>query len=421
MFKRIIKTATFKQSQITILGSLINGGLGALFYILMARILGPSDFGLLIVAIATLTLIGDMADFGTNTGLVRYVSASIGNDKEKAIKFLKLSLEFKILVWILVLVLGIYLAPVIAEGIFNKPELTGALRLVMVGVGGALLFSFATSALQSLQKYSIWSIVNVATNFLRVVMIIFLFLFGSLNLQNGLLSYILLPFFGFSLALLFLPFKEILKARNEVSVAKELFKYNFWVGIFTLIAAVSGRLDTFLTARLMTTEQLGIYGAANQLVTVVPQVITALGVVAAPKFSSFVNNHDMLVYLKKFQLYVLGLCLLGLLAIPLVVYLIPIIFGSAYLAVSGPFVLLVIAMLIFLFSIPVHSSIIYYFGKPDVFVWVSVGHLLIIGILGYFLILNFGIMGAATSVLVGTVFNFIVPLIWLIKKIRGDR
>lgn len=418
MLKRIIKTATWKQSQITILGSLINGGLGLLFYVLLARILGLSNFGLLTVAVASLTLIADITDFGTNTGLVRYVSGNINSDKNKAEKFLKLSLEIKLIVWILVLVLGLYFAPVIAEGLFNKNELVNPLRLVMVGVGGALLFSFATSSLQALQKYFIWSAINITTNFLRVIMIVILFFFGSLTLQSGLFAYILLPFFGFSLALLFLPFKNILTAKNEISVARELFKYNIWVAVFTVIAALSARLDTFLTARLLTTGEIGIYGAANQLVTVIPQVITALGVVAAPKFSSFVNDKDMLTYLKKFQLLCLGICLLGLLAIPGVLYLIPFIFGPDYLAVGGPFIILLIAMLIFLFSIPVHSAIIYYFGKPDVFVWVSVGHLLIIGLFGYFLISNFGTVGAATTVLIGMSFNFLAPLFWLLIKLR---
>ena len=46
MLKSILATATFKQSQVTIVGTIINGVLGALFYIVLARFLGPSDFGI---------------------------------------------------------------------------------------------------------------------------------------------------------------------------------------------------------------------------------------------------------------------------------------------------------------------------------------------------------------------------------------
>ena len=71
-----------------------------------------------------------------------------------------------------------------------------------------------------------------------------------------------------------------------------------------------------------------------------------------------------------------------------------------------------------LFSIPVHHSIIFYFGRPDVFIWVSIGHLLIIGGLGYVMISNYGVIGASITVLIGTIFNFLYPLTWLIIKLK---
>lgn len=418
MLKGIIKTATFRQSTITTTGTILNGLLGAVFYILLARFLGPSDFGLFTVSIAILTMIADIVDFGTNTGLVRHVSSSLVNEKEKALKFLKLALMFKFAMWIGVLVVGYILSPLIAGELFAKAQLTTPLRLTMIGVGGALLFSFATSSLQALQRYFVWSFVNITTNSLRLILILMLFFAGTMNLYSGLISYIIMPFLGFSLALLFLPTLKIITVRNEKSEAKEFFHYNFWVAAFTIIAAVSARLDTFLSARLLTTFEIGLYGAATQLVSIIPQLDSALGVVAAPKFASFPDNKTMLIYFKKLQLLVLGLAFMGILALPLTAYSIPLIFGVQYTQAIPVFIILFLAMLVFLISLPVHNSIIYYFGKPQVFVWVSIGHLLIIGILGYFLISNFGIIGAATTVLVGMLFNFLIPLGWLLIKLR---
>ena len=119
----------------------------------------------------------------------------------------------------------------------------------------------------------------------------------QLNLNSSFLTYILLPFFGFSLSLFFIPIKNILRVKDELKVKNEFLRFNFWVALFTIIAAFSSRLDTFLTARLLSPQEIGIYGAANQLVQVVPQIIAALGIVIAPKFSSFVNIKQMLTYL----------------------------------------------------------------------------------------------------------------------------
>ena len=418
MFKSILSTATFRQSQITLAGTLINGGLGILFYFAMARFLGPLNLGLLTISIATMTLIADIADLGTNTGLVKFVAANLKDNKDKALRFLKLSLMVKFITWVVVLSIGFLLAPTIATNIFNKIELVIPLRLVMLGVGGVLLFSFATSALQAFQKYFIWSLLNVSTNFFRLVVILVFFAGSYLNLTTSLLTYITLPFFGFLFGLAFLPARKIFSAKNEFNLIGNFFKFNLWIAGFSIIAALSSRLDIFLSARLLSASEVGIYGLASQLVQIVPQIIGALGVVVSPKFAGFQNNKDMLTYFKKFQLLVLGVAAAGVLAIPFCVYLIPLIYGLEYTLSVGPFIVLLLATLVFLISIPTHNSIIFYFGKPEVFLWLSLFHLFLVGILGYFMISTYGIMGAAVTVFVGNIFNLLTPLIWFLNKIR---
>lgn len=418
MLKKIISTATFRQSQIAITGTLLNGVLGALFYIALARFLGTADFGLLTIAITTLVLMADIADIGTNTGLIRFVSSNLAHNSEKAYRFLKLSLEAKLVAWGVAFLIIFLAAPFLASQVFHKAELILPLKLAAFGIGGALLFSYATSALQAYQKYFLWSLVNILTNFVRLVLILALGFIVILNLENSLFVYLSLPFFGFFLTLFILPSRKILSARDEFSLAKELFRYNIPVAIFNIIAAFSARLDTYLNAVLLSATQVGIYGAATQMVAVMPQLVSALGLVSAPKFSSFQTNKQMLIYFKKFQIFVTGLCLLGIVALPVLIWLIPVLFGISYQEAAVPFIFLFFAQLVFLFSIPVHHSVIFYFGRPDVFIWISVGHLILIGGLGYFLISNFGILGAAVTVLAGTAFNFLYPLIWLLIKLR---
>lgn len=418
MLKSIITTATWRQSQITIAGTLVNGTLGALFYIQLARFLGPSDFGLLTIALTTMVLIADIADIGTNTGLIRFVSSNLATDSSKAYRFLKLSLEIKLITWVITFLIIIFLAPFLATQLFHKQELILPLKFTAFGVGGALLFTFAASALQAYQKYFFWSVINILTNTLRLILLLVLGYYLLLNIESSLIVYISLPFFGFFVVLLFLPIRKILASREEFSLSRELFKYNIPVAIFTTVAAFSARLDTYLNAVLLSAREVGIYGAANQLVQIMPQLVSALGLVSSPKFASFASSRQMLVYFKKFQFLVSGLCILGILTIPVSVYLIPILYGQEYQEAVVPFIFLFLGMLIFLFSIPVHHSVIFYFGRPDVFIWVSLGHLAIIGGVGYFMISNFGVIGAAITVLVGTTFNFLIPLVWLFFKLR---
>ena len=418
--KKIFATATFRQSLITFSGTVLNGLLGAVFYVLAARALGPVSFGLLIIAITMLTLIADIAGLGTDTGLVRFIGKYSTSDPIKVKRFLKLGLEVKIFVWILVLILGLILAPFIATNIFIKPELSSPLRLSFIGVGASLLFSYIIHTLQGFQRFWSWSGIQIGTNTLRVLIIVALVISGNIGLVNTLGSYLITPFLGFVFGLFLLP-KNFFRVKEEFSVVKEFFHYNKWVASFAIISATSARLDTFFLARLLPVREVGYYSAATQITTVVPQIVVAIGTVIAPKMASMGKIKDLVIYLKKTQLLVLGLAFLGIISIPFVIFLIPSLYGEEYIPAILPFVIHFLAMLIFLISVPVHNAVIYYFGKPSLFFWISLFNLMIVILLGWNLISSYGAVGAAATVLVSTIFNFIVPTLWVIPKMRGLR
>jgi O-antigen/teichoic acid export membrane protein len=294
------------------------------------------------------------------------------------------------------------------------------LRIAFIGVGSILLFSFTTHSLQALQKFVSWSAIQVGTNLVRLLIIVIFYYMGSISVANTLGAYIIMPFLGFVFGLFILP-SSFIKVTNENKVSKDFFNYNKWVAAFTLVAAIGSRLDTFITARLLSAAQLGIYAAANQLVQIVPQIVVAIGTVIAPKMASMTKIDDLVAYIKKTQVMVIVLSFMGVLAIPFVIYLIPILFGSEYLGSIPVFVVLLFGMLIFLISVPVHNAIFYYFSYPKLFLWLSLVHISIISVGGWFAISTYGVIGAAVVVLLGQVVGFVVPTIWIVRKIRLQR
>lgn len=414
---RIIKTKTFEHSLITLLGTGVNGVLGVLFFILLARELGPSEFGLISVAIVFLTLISDVADLGINSGLINFISKHVHSDPEKVKRFLKLGLESKIIFWIIVLTFGWFLSPLIADYIFLKSELVFPLRLALIGVGGAMLFSFATNSLQALQLYRVWSMLNIGTNTLRLLITIALISFLVFTPENALLIYITVPFFGFLVGLFFLP-RGFFKVKNEFSVAKEFFHFNKWIALSILISAFASRVDTFFLTRLTSFTDVGIYSVASQLTSFLPQITYAIASVAAPKLGGFTDQTQAFAYLKKLQIYTLGIAGLSLLSIPLAIFVIPVFYGKSFEESISVFIVLFFSQLVFLLSLPFHQSIFYYFSKPKIFAIVSFFHLLIISLFCYILVLNFGLMGAAWGVFIGSLYNFIVPGIYVLKKFK---
>lgn len=404
---------TLSQGSITLIATIINGVLGLLFYIFSARFLGPANFGILTLSITTLTLIADIADFGTDTGLIRFVGKYFHSDKEKALRFMKLGIKIKLAVWLFILAVGIFSAHFIASYIFQKEELQLSLKLAFIGVGGALLFSFVTHSLQAMQKFFIWSALNISLNALRLLII---FLLIAVTTENILLTYITISFFGFFLGLLILP--KFYLARNENLVASDMFHYNKWVGATSVLSALSSRLDLYLLARISSVTSLGIYSAANQLTIIIPQLVSSLATVIAPKLSAATTPKEVLSYLKKLQVLTLVLAGFGLLGIPLSFFVIPFFLGPVFADTINVFIILLLAQLIFLIATPSHQAIFYYFANPKIFLYISFAQFLILGLGGYFAISLWGIIGAAWIVLMSQMFSFLVSAAWVVYQFK---
>ena len=415
-FSKILQTKTFSQSILAISATILSGLLGVLFFILVARILTPASFGLFSIAVITLTAVADIGDLGTSTGLIRFGGRALPQNPAAALKFLKLGLEVKLLVWLVILGIGWVLTPTIASSIFLKPDLIPPLRLAFLGVGGALLFSFISHSLQAYQKYKIWQFILVGSNLLRLLILGGFAVLVGLNVQNSLLIYIAIPFVAFLVGLKFLP--NFLSAKKEWSIARKFFAYNKWIAALSAITALSSRLDTFLSTRFLSINEVGIYSVAVQLTSFMPQIFFAIATVAAPKLAGFGNNSEAKLYLRKLQLLTLALAGFGLILLPIGYLLIPLIYGSVYQQAAMLFVILYISQLIFLLALPFSQAIFYYFSKPQVFVPIVLAQLLIIIIGGFILINLLGIMGVALAVLLGNIFLFSAVAFWVIKEFR---
>lgn len=409
----VVSTKTFSQSMLTISATVINGFLGMVFYLLVARNIGPSSFGIFALVVAFIALVSDIGALGVDTGIIRFVGKYL-HSGNTTLKFLKLGLEVKFYSWILILIFGWLLMPFITDSIMGKPELNVPFRLGLLGIGGSLLFSFVTSSVQAYQKYFYWTSLIIGTNFFRLFVIVIFLLYGSFTVQNVLLAYILIPFLGFLIGMLILP--KFLTVSNEWEYKKEFFHYNKWIALVTLVSAVGSRLDIFLSAKFLSLGEVGIYSVAAQLNSFMPQIFFAIGAVAAPKLASFNEKSMAISYLKKLQLLSLGIVLLGLLGIPIAIYLIPKFYGFDYTGAILPFIIIYIGQLLFLAALPAHQAIFYFFAKPRVMFILSFLQTIIIFIACLFLIPKLGILGAAWSVLIGSIFMFVLSIIWVLDK-----
>ena len=152
--KSVVTTHTFRQSVITVVSTFGTAGLGAVFYLILARAIGTHEFGLFSVAVSILTLLVSFADVGMGQGLVKFVAENSRNNAY--FPYAKIAIQTKLAIGIFFcIILWVFSQP-IGNFVLHQPEVTPLLPIVGFGIFAILLFGLATYIFQGQQKFILW-------------------------------------------------------------------------------------------------------------------------------------------------------------------------------------------------------------------------------------------------------------------------
>lgn len=412
---KLTSTATFRQSLITMGSIVINALLATLFYLLLARSLGSSEYGLITLVFATVAIMTVVFDFGNDRGMVRFLSLYPANT-EKGQKILKAIFLSKVFSSVFFIVIFSLFSKQIALLVFNQPAMAAYLPLTAVCFSTQLLFYFATFYFQAQEKFLYWGGLFIGANFSRLIFALLLAVTGHLNTLTALILFALTPLLSFLFA-----FTKIgttfLQQKLTKHVYLEIFSFNKWATGFSAVSTVSSRLDTYMTSYLSKLSDVGVYGLATQATLIMPNLVSALGAVTSPKFSRFSNSLDNSRYLFKSMAFFSAIAIVsGIILLP-VGYIFMYISGPEYLAGFIPFSVLLLSQLVFLAFSPIRDSILYYFSRPDFFFWLSLLHGGLTLVVGLLLIPRFGLLGASLSNLMGQLLLNLTTL-WFFRTLK---
>lgn len=381
---------TLKDTAIVTLGN----GFSTLFSIvsifLVARILGPADYGLYITTWAIMTIIIDSTDLAINNAIVKFASEK-SNQSASLVKygfFLKLFLGLG-----LTLIFALLSQP-LANWLY--PSLKDPLLLASLLIVTTLLFRFPRSILQSEKKFFKDVIIDVSISFLRLVAVIIFFFYFKLTVFTTLMAYLLAAIIGLIIGLNFISFK-FLKAKVTLQTKKTFFHFQKWLTLGYIIAAIHGRIDSIILLKLAGPAAAGIYQAAFRFFMPFLQLAAALSLVFAPRFAGFVEKAQTKTYLFKAVKLSLGIAVLVLTLNPLFPWIIKLIFGSSYIASVAPARILTIGFAFFITGAPFVAHLIYSVNKTKTFFLVNLVQLFLLVSLNLILIPIFGSSGAALA------------------------
>jgi len=373
---------------------IINQGFSLIRLIILARILSPKDFGLMGIALLTMSVLETFTQTGFQAALIQ--------KKEDIKSYLDSAWTFLILRGFVLFVILYFIAPYAAV-FFNTPEAKPIIRVI----GFSILFQAFTNIgityfkkELEFNKEFIYQFTGTLADFIVAVSAV-LILKNVWALVLGLLAGNITRCF---VSYLIHPYKPRLSFALEK--VKELFGFGKWIFSSSILIFLITHGDDIFVGKLLGVTALGFYQLAYRISNMPATEITQ--VISQVTFPAYSKLQDDIPKLRKSYLKILQIT--AFLSFPiagLIFVLAPdftkIFLGEKWMPMVPAMMVLVLWGVIRSMA-GVNSSILQAVKRPDIITKLSAIKLLILVILIYPLSIKWGILGTSLAVLLSAIF-----------------
>ena len=411
-----------KGAGIGFAGTAIGLGFGFFTRIVIARFLGPGEYGLISLGVACLSIAATIGLLGLSSGITRYVSFYNGrNDRGRIKGTITSALKISLPVSLILASLLFFGSKWISVNIFDETNLEQILQIFAIAVPFwclAQIFLRATVGFQDV-RYKVY-VEDIFQNVFKVALIILLLNcgFGVLGAALGwILAIIVMPF----LALYFLEKRvfPIFDTKVKVtSVRKELFSFSWPVTLVEASRLIFGWTGTLMLGYFITSYDVGIYNAALPTAGLMQIALASFAAIFMPVISELYSNRkyeDIRRIYRIVTKWIFTIVFPGFLLILIFSKQIMwILFGSEY--VSGSTALCILAFGYLIASgVGPTSSVLTAFGKTKIIMGCYFVGAVANLVLNLYLIPIYGINGAAIATASSYVFMNILTLLFVYK------
>ena len=421
-------TVIAKGASLLFGGTIIGSGLKYLFEAMVARHLGPEMFGLFFLGLTVFTVLGAISTLGFHNGVLRYVALFRGIGDEARVKgTILLSIRIAVVAAAVISLLLLVFSRTISVRLFHEAGLTSVLRLFTL----SLVFTVATEIMVfSIQAFQILKYrVLVRMIFepgLRIVLVVLAFWIGW-KLNGVLIAFLVSHIFGAWLALSYLkrvfplvsdPVQPVYETRKILSFSWPLFFVGF---LDQLLVQVS----TLMLGHYRTSQEVGVYGAAQRTGFLIPIVLTSFNAIFAPIIADLYNRNEHRALENLFKVvtqWIFTISLPAFLVLAFQAEDILGLWGEQYRAGAVCLVIICCAQMVNC-GVGSVGFVIMMTGRTVINLINNVLVFLMILVLNYLLIPRYGLLGAAASLAIALSLINLVRLVevYLILRIHPYR
>jgi O-antigen/teichoic acid export membrane protein len=406
--------STIASGTSTVMFGTLVGYLSAyLAWIVVARFIGPAGYGLIILATTVVTTVGVLCLLGQSQGIIRFISMGDGTDTRSILtSALVISLPISILSAVALFIF----ADRISVAVFGELGLIPVLRIAAIALPLLVLAKVIESGYNGLKQMDLLiSIRDIAPNCLRLICVIIAVFcgFGLIGVAWAYALAVILP------PLLFLPLvhRAFPKKGSKISINHELVRYSIPLFGARAVEMFMSYVDIFMIGILLTVAQVGIYRSAFMIEMFFLALTSSIMTIFFPVITNLyhINNHQELEHTIRMVTKWMMMVLLPLLSF-IVIFrhdVINLLVGPEYILGADTMAVLAIGVTLISFLYPV-TNMLYVTGRTKfVMLNTTAGFILDI-VFNYFLILRFGILGAA----IATSASLILIQIWAYYEVQ---
>lgn len=327
-------------------------GLSFATHVLLARGLGPQEFGVYAFTIALLTIVQPIAGGGLGALSIRELASLQSKDKSNEIKQ-NLIQNFLFISLLISTCLGLMIA--IAGRIFES-EISSTLDMSLIVLPAFVLAETMSGVLVGQSKVKISQFLNEVFRpalFLASLLTLFALINTKFSANAALLLIALTSWIAVLAAVFFNPVKIgvsiHLRARRGPWLV--ILRRSFPFAMISAMQYFNTRVDILFIGNFMTTADVGVYQIATKIAGFVHMPASLVAILLAPRFSAaYVENSKgrlrHLYFLGQFLAVALGItiCLVFVLVGSNMIFWI---YGSNYIAAVPPLLLLSVAQVVF--------------------------------------------------------------------------
>ena len=420
--RTLLKTRSLREVSFVYAGSLLNGASLLALNIVLARGLTLEMFGIFSLAIMVLGTVAEMSDFGLNAGLLRFAPYYLASgDEDKFKQLIKIIWRWRVTLTAVLTIGSAVASYPLAYYLFGQPAIAPYVLYASLGIGGVVLLGFLATYLQARQRFYYNSTLQALKGFLRLALVVILWLEGVTSLFAYLTVYIFIPWILFFLNFHLFPAgftRQLAGEEIKQKIRSQLGRFSFWLTVSSFTAIVGSRIDQVMISHYLGLAEVAIFTAAFQFIQLFPIIYNSINSVLTPKISGLKSKTEVAaLVVKTFK----WMCV-ATLAIAIVIYpsqyLIILLFGSNYSASMPVYVILAYALLLNVLTIP-FSLTITVFNQTHLVAASGAVHLIVNVIANLILIPRYGIIGAAYAFAISVVVLVAWNTLWALYILRN--